>query len=107
LDGNGFGVFQRRELAASFKRRVLLGSGLLWRAKAFPGGEGIAVVVVDAEVFKLELAIGNRQVAQKEFYRGVGAGDIVIVIVPDEDAEFFLVETGERGHFRFGAHALF
>ena len=51
---------QRGQSSGLFQLRVLLRRQVLWRSEAFPRGESVAVIFVDAEVLELRLAAGEK-----------------------------------------------
>ena len=92
-------------VSGGFEVGVLLGGGLLWRAEGFPEGEGVAVGFIDPVVgdFCLAKSCGKPGDFQEDC--GVGAGQVVVMIVPDEHAEFVAGEAGEGGDVGFVADA--
>src|SRR5207247_3603963 len=82
VDAHGGGGLHRSELAGGLELRVLLLVRRDRRAYPLPGRERVAVAVVDAVVLDPRLAPRHRQAAHRELDRGLGAGHVVVVIVP-------------------------
>ena len=96
---------QQSQLPCSFERRVLTGRELLGRAHPFPGGERVAMIVVDPEMFELDFATCEWQVSYSYFNARSRTRHVIVVVVPDQNAKFVLVEAGTRRNIRFVAHA--
>jgi len=99
-----FGLVQLGQFASGFKFCILLRRGRQRFAQAFPGLVGIAVVGINAEQFRLNLSIGQRQAGEVQFHFRSGAGHIVIVIMPDQHGEFSVIERGKCRYIWIFAH---
>src|SRR6516164_2766756 len=81
------------QLPSVFELLFLFWGGRFRRAHFLPQREGIAVRVIDTEV--LEEAGARRESGDGEFERGIGHGQVVVVIVPDQ---YFHVVLATRGN---------
>ena len=68
--------------------------------------KAIAVIVSMRNSCRFRLAGSDGKSAACKSTSAVRAGQVVVVIVPDEDAEFVAVEAGERGDVRRAANAV-
>ena len=95
LDCGGGRWREGLELAGSPEGSNLRGRWLLGRAHGFPGGIGVAVGVVYAEMLKVDAAdIGGKAIdAENDGDRG--CWEIVVLVVPEEDGGGVLVSGGE------------
>src|SRR5438876_3804536 len=76
FDAHAGGAVQLGELPGGLELRVLVLAGCDGRAHPLPGGERVAVVLVDAVVPEARLTARRRQAAHRELDRGIGAGQV-------------------------------
>ena len=100
------GASRRASWLAARSSCVLLRVRRDGRAHALPDRVGVAVALVDPVVRQARLAGGERQPAQRQRHGRVGPGHVVVVIVPDHDAELLALEAGQRRDVGRAAHAV-
>src|SRR5262249_32754721 len=96
---------QRGQLSRALELRDLLRCRSLWRTQALPGSKAVAVIFINSELFELGLPSGRRQADPGQLHRRIRPSPVVVMIMPDENAELVLVEAGERGHIGPVSHA--
>jgi hypothetical protein len=94
------------ELARGLELFVLIGCRSERRAHALPRAVGVAVRLVDPVVDDARLARRERQAGERQLHVRVGAGHVVVVVVPEHDAQLLAVEAGERRDVRAPPHAV-
>ena len=93
----------RRESARFFQQTNLLGGGLLRRAEDLPGRESVRVEVVDERAGLLGFTCGG--VFESEREGSIGAGEVVVVVMPGEEGDALAIACGEGGDVGFAADA--
>src|SRR5690606_22215004 len=104
-DAQLLGIAERRELSRALERCLLLGGRLLGRAHALPGAERVRMIGVDPEVRELRLAGLERQPTDRQAHVGIRAGEVLVVVVPDERAETAVAHGRERRDVGLAAYA--
>ena len=82
-------------MAGLFEGVDLRGRRLLGRAHGFPGGVGVAVGVVYAEVLEMDAVEIGGQAVDVEGDGNGGGGDVVVLVVPEEDGGGVVVDGSE------------
>jgi radical SAM superfamily enzyme YgiQ (UPF0313 family) len=101
--GEGGGRSERREGGGGFELGSLGRGGGGGGAEAFPLLVGVALSGVDAEVLGLDG--GGREAVDAESDGGRGAGEILVVVVPEEDRGLAIGAAGEDADVGGGADA--
>ena len=94
---HGLGSFELCEISSGFECLMLHRSKVVWRTHLLPKFISVAVARINAVVGECGIAVFYRKMIEGNVYECVRAGEIVIVIVPYEDRQAFLIERGESG----------
>src|SRR5262249_46069560 len=77
-----------------------------WRAEVFPNDKRVAVVFIDAEMGEVTLTRGRRETDELESDIGGRPGDVVVVVVPEENADLSSIKGGQGSDIGIAAHAV-